>query len=130
MFVRPPFTSIRTFALGIALLSLTSTVAAQLPASPPIADPADNRFRDVTEDRTSPVLSGSHLLPVAPMEGFIDDTHTGYTVQLLQLQWRWGDPIDVYVMKPKGIKNPPVILNLYGYPVDTDPYKNEIFQNA
>jgi dipeptidyl aminopeptidase/acylaminoacyl peptidase len=36
----------------------------------------------------------------------------------------------VYVIKPKGIKNPPVILNLYGYPADTDPYKNEVFQNA
>jgi hypothetical protein len=26
------------------------------------------------------------------------------------------------------VKNPPVILNLYGYPADTDPYKNPIFQ--
>src|SRR5262249_37302516 len=26
------------------------------------------------------------------------------------------------------VKRPGVILNLYGYPVDTDPYKNEIFQ--
>jgi hypothetical protein len=34
------------------------------------------------------------------------------------------------VMKPKGVKNPPVILHLYGYPADTDPYKNEIFQTA
>jgi hypothetical protein len=28
------------------------------------------------------------------------------------------------------VNNPPVILNLYGYPVDTDPYKNEVFQKA
>jgi hypothetical protein len=69
-------------------------------------------------------------LPVAPLAGFVDETHPGYTVQLIQLQWRWGDPIDVWVMKPKGIKKPPVILNLYGYPADTDPYKNEVFQNA
>jgi hypothetical protein len=130
MFAGPPFTSMTALALGIALLSLASTVAAQLPASPPIADPADNRFRGVTEDWTSPALGGSHLLPVAPVAGFVDDSHPGYTLQLLQLQWRWGDPIDVYVLKPKGIKNPPVILNLYGYPADTDPYKNEIFQNA
>ena len=119
-----------TLALGIGLLSLAPTVVAQLPASPPIADPADHRFDGVTEDWTSPALSGSHLVPVAAMGAFVDDTHPGYTVQLLQLQWRWGDPIDVYVMKPKGIKNPPVILNLYGYPADTDPYQNESFQNA
>jgi hypothetical protein len=127
------FMFVRTVALGIALLSLTSTLAAtgaaQDRASPPIADPADKRFKDVTEDWTTPALSGSHLISVPPV-GFVDDTHPGYTVELLQLQWRWGDPLDVYVMKPTGVKNPPVILNLYGYPADTDPYKNEIFQKA
>ena len=130
IFARPAFTSVRTLTLGIALLSLSPIGAAQLPASPPIADPADARFRGVTEDFTSPALSASHLIPVPPLGGFIDDTHPGYTVQLLQLQWRWGDPIDVYIIKPTGVKNPPVILNLYGYPADTDPYKNEIFQKA
>jgi hypothetical protein len=130
IFARLAFTSIRTLSLGIVLLSLASTAAAQLQASPPIADPADNRFVGVTENWTSPALSGSHLLPVAPVGGFVDDTHPGYTVQLLQLQWRWGDPVDLYILKPKGVKNPPVILNLYGYPADTDPYKNEVFQNA
>src|SRR5271155_600742 len=127
------FMFVRTVALGIALLSLTSTLAAtgaaQDRASPPIADPADKRFKDVTEDWTTPALSSSHLISVPPV-GFVDDTHPGYTVELLQLQWRWGDPLDVYVMKPTGVKNPPVILNLYGYPADTDPYKNEIFQKA
>jgi hypothetical protein len=68
-------------------------------------------------------------MPVPPLR-FIDDTHAGYTVELLQLQWRWGDPLDVYVMKPSGVRNPPVILNLYGYPADTDAYKNAIFQRA
>jgi hypothetical protein len=31
-------------------------------------------------------------------------------------------------MKPTGVKNPPVILNLYGYPADTPAYKMEVFQ--
>jgi hypothetical protein len=121
----------RTLILGIALLSLAPSSAAQLlPASPPIADPADTRFTGVTEDWTTPTLSTSHLRPVPPLIAYTDDTHTGYTVQLIQLQWRWGDPLDVYLIKPTGVKNPPVILNLYGYPADTDPYKNEIFQKA
>ena len=34
------------------------------------------------------------------------------------------------MLKPKGVKKPPVILNLYGFPTDTDPYKNEIFDTA
>jgi hypothetical protein len=121
---------IRTLALGVALLSLAPASAAQLPASAPIADPADIRFQGVTEDWTTPALSSSHLRPVQPLGGFLDDTHPGYTVELLQLQWRWGDPIDLYVMKPTGVKKPPVILHLYGYPADTDAYKNETFQNA
>jgi len=125
-----PSTFIRTLALGTALLSLGAASPAQLPASPPIADPADTRFQGVTEDWNTPALSSSHLRPMPPLGGFLDDSHPGYTVELLQLQWRWGDPIDLYVMKPTGVKKPPVILHLYGYPADTDPYKNEIFQTA
>ena len=129
----PSFMSARKLTLAVALLPLFSILEfparAQELASPPIADPSDKRFQRVTEDWTTPALSSSHLLPVPPL-GFVDDTHAGYTVELLQLQWRWGDPLDVYVMKPAGIKNPPVILNLYGYPADTDPYRNEIFQKA
>jgi hypothetical protein len=125
------FRFLRTFATGAALLLLVSAGAAQLSqASPPLADPTDERFQGVTEDWTSPALSSSHLKPVPPLGGWIDDTHPGYTVQLLQVQWRWGDPIDLYVMKPNGVKNPPVILNLYGYPADTDAYKIEVFQAA
>jgi hypothetical protein len=47
---------------------------------------------------------------------------------LLQLQWRWGDPIDLYVMKPTGVEKPPVILYLYGYPTDTDMFKDSEWQ--
>jgi hypothetical protein len=107
-----PFVSLRTLALGIALLSLARTSAAQfVPASPPIADPADTRFKGVTEDWTSPALSKSSLKPARPLVGYIND-YSGYTVELIQVQWRWGDPLDLYVMKPKGVKKPPVIPKL------------------
>src|SRR5258708_20859062 len=119
----------RTLALGIALLSLAAASSAQSPASPPVADPADARFQGVTEDWTSPALSGSSLKPV-PLLGGVVDERPGYTLELIQVQWRWGDPLDLYVMKPKGVKKPPVILHLYGYPADTDAFKNETFQRA
>jgi hypothetical protein len=129
----PSFLSSRKLIPGVALFSFLSilslTAGAQDLASVPIADPADKRFQSVTEDWTTPALSSSHLMPVPPLS-FVDDTHPAYTVELLQLQWRWGDPLDLYVMKPSGVRNPPVILNLYGYPADTDPYKNAIFQKA
>jgi len=114
---------LRTFAFAAIFSPLA---AAQLPASPPIADPRDTRFQSVTEDWTTPSLSRSNLQPVRPLD--IEDEGDGYTIELLQVQWRWGDPLDLYVFKPTGVKSPPVILNLYGYPADTDPYRNPIFQ--
>lgn len=120
---------IRTVVVGIVFAAGAAKGAAQLPASPPIADPNDQRFVGVTEDWTRPDLSGSSLKPAQPL-ALVDDSHRDYVVQLVDLQWRWGDPLDVYVIKPAGVKNPPVILNLYGYPADTDAYKNEVFQKA
>jgi len=119
---------IRTFVVGIALLSFPGTGVAQpIPASPPIANPNDKRFVGVDEDWTSPALNTSHLRPVRALVGSIDE-QPDYTVQLIQVQWRWGDPIDLYVMKPNGVEKPPVILYLYGYPSDTNIFKNPKFQ--
>lgn len=118
---------IRSFALGSILLLFVRSGNAQLQlASPPAANPADTRLQGVHEDWTSPALTGSHLMPVRPLE-FISD-YPGYTLELLQVQWRLGDPIDLYVMKPKGVKKPPVILYLYGYPTSTDVFRNDAFE--
>jgi hypothetical protein len=47
------------------------------------------------------------------------------TRELLRVQWRSGDPVDLYVIKPRGIEKPPVILYLYGYPSDTDRFRDD-----
>jgi len=119
---------IRALALGSALLFLAGTGTAQLaPGAPPVARPRDPRFEGVHEDWTSPALTSSHLMPVRPLAGFVTD-NPGYTVELLQVQWRWGDPLDLYVMKPKGVKKPPVILYLYGYPTSTDVFRRDDYE--
>ncbi len=124
----PPFKSMRVLALGSALLLLAGVSPAQLsPASAPVADPTDTRFQGVQEDWTSPALTNNNLKPARPLEFVIDNPR--YTVELLQVQWRWGDPIDLYIMKPKGVKKPPVILYLYGYPTDTDIFKNNAYED-
>ena len=121
------FKFIRTLVLGSTLLFPAWISLAQLsPAPPPLADPFDHRFQGVQEDWTSPALTNSHLLPVRPV-GFVTDSPR-YTVELLQVQWRWGDPIDLYVMKPKGVKKPPVILYLYGYPTDTIIFRSDAYE--
>ena len=134
------FVFLKMLAVQAALLFLSQIFLAQIflsqicaaqfePASPPIADPADTRFRGVKEDWTSPSLKNSDLKPAPALVGYIND-FPGYTVELLQVQWRFGDPIDLYVMKPKGVRKPPVILYLYGYPAGTDRFKDESFQQA
>lgn len=118
---------LRTLTLASTLLLFVHFSIAQLtPASPPVADPSDTRFQSVHEDWSTPALTGSHLLPAAPLE-FVNDKPT-YSVELLRVQWRWGDPIDLYVMKPKGVKKPPVIVYLYGYPTDTTIFREDTYQ--
>lgn len=114
------------FVLGISLLSLPHKSVAQL-EPPIITNLKDTRFRDVTEDFSSPSLSTSHLKPARPLIGNIDK-ESKYSVEWIQVQWRWADPLDLYVIKPAGVKKPPVILYLYGYPADTDIFKNPKFQ--
>lgn len=115
---------------AVACAGLSHVAEAQLiPAPTPIADPADARFIGVKEDWSTPTLKTSNLRPMPPLTGYVNDYGT-YTVELLQLQWRWGDPLDVYVMKPKGVSKPPVILYLFGYPTDTDRFKDENFQKS
>lgn len=124
------FLNRKSLVLVITFLSLVKIGAAQHDlASPPIADPRDTRFKAVSEDWTTPSLKTSHLRSIQPMSAYVDD-EDGYTVELLQMQWRWGDPIDLYVLMPKGIKKPPVILYLYNYISDTDSFKNQQWQKA
>jgi hypothetical protein len=123
-----PCVFIVTIGVVFSVISLCRLSLAQLEkASPPIADPRDTRFRGVTEDWTTPALNLSKLNAVPALIGY-NNPYDGYSVELIQVQWRWGDPLDLYVMKPKGVKKPPVILYLYGYPAYTDRFKNEDFQ--
>ncbi len=120
------FITVLAFGILLIILLLTRTGVAQLvPASPPPGAP-DSAFQGVHEDWTTPALTGSYLQPVRPLKFVSDMGH--YTLELMQVQWRPGDPIDLYVMKPKGVKNPPVILYLYGYPSETDVFKRPEYQ--
>jgi hypothetical protein len=126
-----PFMLIMTFALAV-LFSLgqvaVSQVVDQSAPSPVTSGLLDSRFDGVKEDWTTPSLATSNLKLIRPV-GFVDSNHSNYTVDLLQLQWRKGDPLDLYVMKPKGVKNPPVVLYLFSYPEDTDVFRDPDFQS-
>lgn len=120
---------LKTLAVSGALFFLTQFGRAQLVSSTPrLADPADHRFQEVHEDWTTPAMNTTHLIPVRALQGFVDEK-LQYTVEFLRLQWRWGDPIDVYVMRPKGAKKPPVILYLNGYPTGEDIFRNDAYED-
>jgi hypothetical protein len=48
-----------------------------------------------------------------------------YSSELVRVQWRTNDPIDLYVVRPYGIAKPPVILYLYSSSADTDHFQQK-----
>lgn len=75
------------------------------------------------EDLGSLSLNTSNLHPAGPVVGE-KDNYPEFTRELLQVQWRSGDQIDLYVIKPRGAAKVPAILYLYSYPSETDRFKD------
>lgn len=48
-----------------------------------------------------------------------------FTRELLEVQWRPGDPIHLYIIKPRGIVKPPVAIYLYSYPSEGDRFRDD-----
>jgi hypothetical protein len=48
-----------------------------------------------------------------------------YTRELVRLQWRLDDPIDLYVVLPHATKNPAAVLYLYDYRFDTERFRDD-----
>ncbi|MGA2739362.1 MAG: alpha/beta hydrolase [Bryobacteraceae bacterium] len=55
------------------------------------------------------------------------DDYPAFTRDMIELTWRTGDPILLYLIRPKGQAKPPVILYLYSYPTDADRFLNDDF---
>jgi len=78
------------------------------------------------EDWNSLSLAGGPLQAEQPLLAEKDD-YPQFTRELIQVKWRFGDPIDLYVIRPKGVAKPPAILYLYTYPSETDRFRNQQF---
>jgi len=78
------------------------------------------------EDWSSLSLANSQLIPEQPLLGETDD-NPQFTRELLQVKWRQGDPIDLYVIRPKGVAKPPAILYLYSYPSETEIFRSDTY---
>ncbi|MGA8491717.1 MAG: CocE/NonD family hydrolase [Terriglobales bacterium] len=117
--------------LFLWLLVNASIARAQQPGSNPAGLNQSGAFmaRPVgnLEDWSSLSLANSDLIPEPPLLGEKDDNNPQFTRELLQVKWRQGDPIDLYVIRPKGVVKPPAILYLYSYPSETDIFRNDTY---
>ncbi len=105
---------------GRAQLAGSNLAGSKLPG------PVDLRPVGNLEDWSSLSLANSDLIPERPLLGEKDE-NPQFTRELLQVKWRQGDPIDLYVIRPKGVAQPPAILYLYSYPSETEIFRNDSY---
>jgi hypothetical protein len=98
-------------------------ITAPLPELVPNASGDGMSIARAKESFSELSLKGSDLVAEPPLLGS-REIHPGFIRELWQVRWRPNDPIDLYVILPKGVKNPPVVLYMYGFPTDTDRFKN------
>jgi dienelactone hydrolase len=80
-------------------------------------------YETIDEDWSSLQSGSSKLVPEEPLVGMVDEQPT-FTRILVQVKWRPGDPIDLWIVLPKGVKKPPVVLYLYNFSEDTERFRN------
>lgn len=71
-------------------------------------------------------------LPLEPVDGVVlskIDLPEGCTREVLRMQWRPVDPIDVYVIRPDDIEKPPIGLFLLNYTFDTAVFRSAYWCN-
>jgi hypothetical protein len=122
------------FALLLSLCAPPNALWAQIAPTAPAADDSKSAADhnpdhnpkaaqdsdEPEEDWSTPSLPKGVLRPSAPLQVELDDDDPAFTREYLSVQWRIGDPIHLFVIKPKGVKKPPVILHLFSYPSETD----------
>lgn len=125
---------IRSATVLLASFLLLSGAVAQQPASPaplkvspasPTTPVAVSPATVVTrEDWARLPVDRASFKTLEPALGGVDGNDK-FSREFIQLQWRDGDPVEVYVIRPKGVVKPPVIVYLYGYKENLDRFKND-----
>jgi dienelactone hydrolase len=118
---------ILSIAIFLSLI-LVSPMRAQektAPATPAVEQPQAVQLGMKTdhtpEDFSSLSLVGSELVAMPPFPGGHEE-NKDFIRELYQVQWRSQDPIDLFVIRPAGVKNPPVVLYLSSFPSDIKRY--------
>lgn len=107
---------------GLLSVMLTGVLVGQAAAAP-VSKPATAgnltlHSRHPDENWTTPKMAGTRLTPQPPLVAEKDDRPT-FTREMVSVGWRPFDEFHLYVIKPKGVARPPVVLYLYDYSNDT-----------
>ena len=117
------------FVVFLPLCAPVSALWAQASLSTDATKRTDHNInipaRDSAEDWTTPLLSEGMLHSSVPLLVETDDDQPEFTREYWSLEWRPGDSIHLFVIKPKGVKKPPVILYLYSYPSESDRFLDD-----
>lgn len=81
-------------------------------------------YETIQEDWSSLQIGTSKLEPQKPLVGEVAEKDK-FVRTLVRLQWRPGDPVDLYIVVPKDVKKPPVVLYLYNYLEDPARFHND-----
>jgi hypothetical protein len=97
------------------------------PSLPPGIDPKTMLplYETIQEDWSSLSIGTSRLEPEPPLVVVQPDEESTFTRMMVRVQWRPGDPIDLWIVLPKGVKKPPAVLYLYGHTEDTDRFHSD-----
>jgi hypothetical protein len=93
-------------------------------ATPKAVSPGDLK-NDVNKanKKDTAVLTLEHVAVAKDPPKLLDKAeipNTSFIRETLRAEWRAGDPFYIYVIRPKGVAKPPVILYLPSFPDDTD----------
>jgi len=83
-------------------------------------------YQTIQEDWSSLQIGVSDLKPRAPVVGEVEDQEKFKRI-LVQVQWRPGDALDLWIILPKGVSKPPAVLYLYSATEDTGRFRNNIW---
>ena len=119
-----------SFSGGLLLLGQEEQNTIVTPHGDVLAPSKDGGLKVVRakESFSTLTLEGSDLRPEPPLSGG-HVSNADFARELVRLQWRPGDPIDTYVIRPAKVKKPPVVLYLYGYPTELDRFRNKDYAN-
>jgi Dienelactone hydrolase family len=76
------------------------------------------------EDLSNAALNGSQLHADPPV--LLEKAENkDFTREFVAVQWRPGDRIYLYVVRPTKVQKPPVAIYIYGHPSDTDRFQDD-----